>query len=398
MNHWKKSSCSADNSQQNRPLEGMLVLDFSQFLSGPSAALRLADLGARVIKIERPVTGDICRTLYISNLELDGDSSIFHAINRNKESFAANFKNAEDMKIIKKLIEKADVLIENFRPGVMDRLGLDYKSVEKLNPKLVYAEITGYGADGPWKDMPGQDLLVQALSGLTWLNGDEIYPPTPFGLAVVDMMAGAHLAQGILAALVKRTIKGAGSFVQVSLMESILDFQFEGLTTYLNDGGQRPQRSKSGIAHAYLGVPYGLYKTTDGYISLAMGSLSQLADLLECSDLKAFEHPRSWFGHRNEIKQIIASRIKMKSTEQWLTLLEAANYWCAEVLSWERLMAHEGFRVLDMLQEVRRKDGLTMRTTRCPIRIDGNIYKSTKGSPRIGEDTLKIRRNINEEN
>ncbi len=146
----------------SRPLAGLLVLDMSQFLSGPSAALRLADLGADVIKIERPQQGDLCRQLYISNLELDGDSTLFHTINRNKRSYAADLKNPDDLAKIRKLIERADILIQNFRPGVMEGIGLDYEKVRKLNPRLVYGVITGYGTAGPWVKLPGQDLLVQS--------------------------------------------------------------------------------------------------------------------------------------------------------------------------------------------------------------------------------------------
>ena len=133
-----------------KPLEGLTVLEFSQFLSGPYAGLRLADLGARVIKIERPEVGDLCRNLYISDTDLEGDSTLFHAINRNKESFAANLKDAKDIELVKKLIEKADIITQNFRPGVIERIGLDYKNVKKINPKIVYGTISGYGSDGPW--------------------------------------------------------------------------------------------------------------------------------------------------------------------------------------------------------------------------------------------------------
>src|SRR5438094_6566148 len=135
-----------------KPLEGLLVLDFSIFLAGPLAALRLGDLGARVIKIERPDVGDLCRQLYISNLELDGDSTLFHSINRNKESFAANLKDPRELQRVRKLIAKADVMIQNFRPGVMTKLGLDYQSVRKINPRIIYGTITGYGNEGPWAD------------------------------------------------------------------------------------------------------------------------------------------------------------------------------------------------------------------------------------------------------
>src|SRR5688500_1803270 len=148
------------------PLKGLVVLEFSQYLSGPSAGLRLADLGARVIKIERPGTGDACRQLSIKNLWSDGNSLLFHTINRNKESFAADLKNPEDLFIIKKFIEEADVVTHNFRPGVMEKVGLSYAAVKQLNPRIIYAEITGYGKHGPWKKRPGQDLLLQSMSGL----------------------------------------------------------------------------------------------------------------------------------------------------------------------------------------------------------------------------------------
>src|SRR5947208_226634 len=237
-----------------RPLEGLLVLDFSQFVAGRSAALRLADLGARVIKIERPKVGDLGRQLYISNLQLDGDSTLFHSINRNKESFTANFKDAADLARVRKLIARADVMIGNFRPGVLKKLGLDYESVRAINPRLVYGTITGYGNEGPWAEKPGQDLLVQALSGLTWLSGDggEGAPPVPMGLAVADMFAGHALVQGVLACLVRRATTNQGGLVETSLLEAVTDLQFEVLTTHLNDGGKLPDRSKLGNGQAYL--------------------------------------------------------------------------------------------------------------------------------------------------
>ena len=158
--------------QDERPLDGLLVVDFSQFLAGPSCGLRLADLGARVIKIERPGAGDLSRKLYISNLALDGDSTLFHAINRNKESYAVDLKNPDDVERVRRLLERADVMIQNFRPGVIERLGLDYSSVAAIKPDIIYGTVTGYGSRGPWRDKPGQDLLAQSLSGLTWLSGD----------------------------------------------------------------------------------------------------------------------------------------------------------------------------------------------------------------------------------
>jgi len=373
------------------PLDGLLVIDFSQFLAGPAASLRLADLGARVIKIERPDGGDLCRRLYISDLELDGDSTLFHSINRHKESFAADLKNDRDLAEVFQLLRKADVVIHNYRPGVMERLGCDYDSVLKINPHVVYDEITGYGKEGPWRNKPGQDLLVQSLSGLPWLSGNADQPPVPFGVAVADLFTGAHLVQGILACLVRKGITGKGGRVEVSLMESILDFQFEVLTTHLNDGGKLPRRSTANNAHAYLGAPYGIYDTAHGSLALAMGSIVRLGELLECPALAFYSDPKSWFEQRDAIKQILAEHLLTNSAAHWLSILEPADIWCAEVLNMQEVMQHEGFKVLDMVQEVSRIGGQTMRTLRCPIRIDGHVIKNSQGAPRLGADTDAIR-------
>lgn len=377
-----------------KALEGLLVLDFSQFLSGPSAALRLADLGAHVIKIERPDGGDLCRRLYISNLELDGDSTLFHSINRNKESVSANLKDPADLAFVQKLIARADVMIQNFRPGVMDKIGLHYEAVKQWNPRIVYGEITGYGKSGPWAAKPGQDLLIQSLSGLAWLNGDANQPPVPFGLAIADMFAGAHLVQGILACLVRRSITGEGGLVEVSLFESILDFQFEVVTTHLNDGGKAPERSGVNNAHAYLGAPYGIYATSDGFIALAMGSVVELGSLLRCEALVRYADPKTWFTSRDEIKAILRDHLVSGSTSHWLSLLEPADYWCSDVLTWSELLKHEAFHALQMTQTVARGNGTELYTTRCPIRIDRELLLSPKGSPKIGEHNSKWRKEV----
>ncbi len=375
-----------------KPLEGLLVLDFSQFLAGPAAATRLADLGARVIKIERPGSGDICRQLYITNLKLDGDSTLFHSINRNKQSFAADLKNPEHLEQVRKLVSKADVLIQNFRPGVMERIGLGYEQVRQLNPRIVYGIVTGYGSTGPWAGLPGQDLLAQARSGLVWLSGDADRPPTPMGLAVCDLAASAHLVQGLLACLVRRGISGVGGKVEVSLLESILDMQFELTTTFLNDGGKLPERSTINNGHAYLGAPYGVYRTADGYLALAMGSVTALGELLELPALAAFPDPDSWFTHRDAIKALIRDHLPGQPTQHWLDRLVPADYWCAEVLDWRQLFGHPAFAELDWVMEITREDGPTMKTTRCPITIDGERFKPELGAPRVGQHSETIRR------
>ncbi|MGH6858872.1 MAG: CaiB/BaiF CoA transferase family protein [Phyllobacterium sp.] len=375
------------------PLEGLLVLDMSQFLSGPYAALRLMDLGARVIKVERPDGGDLSRRLYLSDTEIGGDSTIFHAINRGKESLAIDMKNDADMASLKTLIAKADVVIQNFRPGVIDRLGLGYEQARKINPDIVYASISGYGEEGPWVARPGQDLLAQARSGLMWLNGDEDHGPVPFGLAVADMLAGAAIVQGVLAALVRRGISGKGSHVETSLLEALVDFQFEVLTTHLNDGGRLPQRSNFRSAHAYLSAPYGVYPTKDGFIAIAMTPIPKLSALLGLDALAPYaEDKSSWFTARDAIKKIIAARIAIETTAHWLSILEPADIWCSSVLNWAELLNSEGFRILDMLQTVTREDDVSITTTRSPLRVNGIRASTTHAAPRIGEHSLAIRK------
>ncbi|TWT76537.1 Formyl-coenzyme A transferase [Planctomycetes bacterium CA13] len=372
-----------------KPLEDILVVDLSQFLSGPSASLRLADLGARVIKIERPETGDICRHLYVSDVDIDGESTIFHAINRNKEGYQADLKNADDLAKVRQLIDRADVVIHNFRPGVIDRFGLDYKSVKATNPTVVYGEISGYGKEGPWREKAGQDLLAQSLSGMTWLSGNASDGPVPVGVAVADIWAGALLVTGILACLVRRSVRGEGGLVEVNMLEAMLDYQFEPMTVYLQDG-ELPQRTKTNNAHALLGAPYGVYATSDGYLSLAMGSIPALGALLDCPALTEYTDPNSWYDERDTIKQILVDLLKTRSTTDWLAILEPADIWCAEVLNWKTMMDHEGFQILGMTQEVMRGNGTTYATTCCPIRIDGKRLTAERGSCDLGEHNAAI--------
>ncbi len=373
------------------PLDGFLIVDFSQFLSGPLCALRLADLGARVIKIERPGTGDLCRTLYLSDTDVGGTNSLFHAINRNKESFTADLRNDVDRAMLRALVTRADVVMQNFRPGVMERQGFGYDDVRALNPGVVYGSISGYGEAGPWVDLPGQDLLAQARSGLMWLTGSAGDPPMPMGLAVADMMAGNALAQGVLAALVRKGRTGQGGLVQTSLLEALLDFQFEVLTTHLNDGHRLPQRSAVNGAHAYLGAPYGVYQTADGWLALAMTpSLERLAGLLDLGGLDP------WYGDaaaamrdRDAIKSIIATRVLTRTTQHWLGLLQPADIWCAEVQDWPGLLGSASFQSLQMVQHIA-GNGISLDTLRGPLRIDGHTLTSARAAPALGADRDKI--------
>ena len=371
-------------------LDGIVVLDMAQFLSGPFAALRLLDLGARVIKIERPDGGDLCRRLYLSDTEIGGDSTLFHAINRGKESLAADLKNPADIEMVKHLIGKADVVIQNFRPGVIERLGLGYDDARKLNPRIVYASITGYGSEGPWVQRPGQDLLAQARSGVMWLNGDTEQGPVPFGLAIADLLAGGAIVQGVLAALVRRGISGVGAHIETSLLEALVDFQFEVLTTHLNDGGRLPKRSDFRNAHAYLSAPYGVYPTADGFLALAMTPLDKLAALIDLPAIAGLG-AKAPFVQRDEIKRLVAERLAQRPTDDWLAILDPADVWCAKVLQWPELLNSDGFTGLDMLQTVTRGSDVSIRTTRSPIRVDGERATVAAAAPAIGQHSAALR-------
>ncbi len=374
-----------------RPLEGLLVVDFSQFLSGPLASLKLADLGARVIKVERPGTGDLCRTLYLSDTEIGGTNSLFHAINRNKESFTADLRDPADRAMLRRLVAQADVMIQNFRPGVIERQGFGWEAVRALNPRLVYGSISGYGEEGPWAELPGQDLLAQARSGLMWLTGSAGDPPMPMGLAVADMLAGNALVQGILAALIARGRTGRGARVQTSLLEALIEFQFEVLTTHLNDGQRPPRRSAVAGAHAYLGAPYGVYRTADGWLALAMTpSLARLADLMALPALLPFcDDPRRAMAERDAIKAIIADGLAQRTTAEWLARLQPADIWCAEVLDWPALMQTEAFRRLGFVQQIA-GEGVALRTVRGALRLDGAPLTCGRAAPDLGADRGRI--------
>ena len=363
------------------PLEGLRVLDFSQFLAGPYAALKLADMGADVVKVERVGTGDLSRHLYLTDTRIGGESTIFHAINRNKRSVAVDMKSETDRAAIRDLVRGADVVLQNFRPGVMDRLGFGYEAVRAINPKVVYGSVTGYGTEGPWVDLPGQDLLAQARSGMMWLTGGADDGPVAVGLPIGDVLAGAALAHGVLAQLFRRERHGGGGLVETSLIEVLADLQFELLTTWLNDGGRMPKRSGQNPAHAYLAAPYGVYATADGHLAIAMGKLDLLAGITGLDAATAGLDP---FAARDRIKAGLAAALVKKATADWMQAFIAADIWAAPVMDWRELVASGMMQTLDMLQTVERGE-VRLQTTRLPIKFDGQRPAARRAAPALGD-------------
>jgi crotonobetainyl-CoA:carnitine CoA-transferase CaiB-like acyl-CoA transferase len=210
-------------------------------------------------------------------------------------------------------------------------------------------------------------------------------------LAIADMLAGHNLCEGILACLVRRGVTGRGGYIETSLIEALIDFQFEVLTTHMNDGGRPPRRSAFRNAHAYLAAPYGVYDTADGYLALAMTHLPTLGSLLELPELRKVTDSADGFRRRDEIKRAIAKRLIERTTEHWLQILNAADIWCAEVLDWPKLLASEAFQQLAMVQILKNNNGVKVLTTRCPIRLDGSILSSERLAPKVGQHTESIR-------
>ena len=224
----------------------------------------------------------------------------------------------------------ADVVLQNFRPGVMERLGFGYEAVRAINPKVVYGSVTGYGTEGPWVDLPGQDLLAQARSGMMWLTGGAGDGPVAVGLPIGDVLAGAALAHGVLAMLFRRERHGIGGLVETSLIEVLADLQFELLTTWLNGGGRMPKRSGQNPAHAYLAAPYGVYATADGNIAIAMGKLDVLAGITGLDNQTATLDP---FTARDQIKAGLAAALATKPTADWMASFIAADICAARGLA-----------------------------------------------------------------
>jgi crotonobetainyl-CoA:carnitine CoA-transferase CaiB-like acyl-CoA transferase len=378
---------------QIKPLEGMLVLDFSQFLAGPVAATRLADLGARVIKIERPGEGDIGRTLAFAGSRAGADTVSFHAMNRGKESVVADMKDPADRAFVMRLVERADVVIENFRPGVSERLGLDYASLREVNPRIVHGSITGYGRSGPWVKRPGQDLLAQSIAGLPWLSPGEA--PQAVGLSVADHLASCHLAHGVTAMLLRRERTGEGGTVETSLLESRLD------PDAIGAGFGEVSNGEHG-AHRFLSAPYGIYPTADGNLSIAMNPVPKIGELLGIAELAEFADPQSWWDHQAEIEGLIAARLATRSTAEWLEVLDAADVWCAPVHTIDELVRHEGFAEIGMVQRISRieADGARteVETMMSPLRIDGERLApaTVTAAPVLGADSEAVRAELGE--
>jgi crotonobetainyl-CoA:carnitine CoA-transferase CaiB-like acyl-CoA transferase len=370
-------------------LDGVRVLDFTQMMMGPWATQFLGDLGADVIKIERPGTGEWERGLRAMGKLLDGDSPFFLAMNRNKKSLALNLKDERAREAVRRLATDADLVVENFRPGVMDRLGLGYEDLAAVNPSIVYVTGSGFGPDGPYVDRPGQDLLIQSMSGLAAYGGRHDDPPTPSGSSIVDASTALLLAFSAMVGLFHRERTGTGQRIDVSLFNTAIALQCQELAAFMNLP-DRFDRSVAGIGGAWLSAPFGIYRTADGYIAIAMASLALLAELLEVPELAAFDDEDRAYHERDEVYRLVAERLVERSSEEWLQRLLARDVWCAPVNRFEDLLDDPQVLHNDLFTTVERPTGAPMRVVGMPVRFSATPGTVRSGPPAVGQHTDEV--------
>jgi crotonobetainyl-CoA:carnitine CoA-transferase CaiB-like acyl-CoA transferase len=312
-------------------LDGLLVADFSRVLAGPYATMLLADLGAEVVKVERPGSGDDTRT-WGPPYDADGVATYYLAVNRNKRSIALDLRDPDDLEVAKALAARADVLVENFKPGTMDRLGLGYDALRAVNPGLVYCSVTGFGA-GKGADLPGYDLIAQAVGGLMSVTGEPEGPGTKAGVALVDVITGLHGALGVLAALRHRDRTGQGQRVSVSLLSSLLSALTNHASAYAA-AGVVPKAM--GNRHPSI-VPYEVFRAADRPIVIAAGNDGQfraLCAVLERADLAGDERFRANGGrvaHREELVAELNATLGTRPADEWFAALTPAGVPCGPI-------------------------------------------------------------------
>jgi crotonobetainyl-CoA:carnitine CoA-transferase CaiB-like acyl-CoA transferase len=373
-------------------LDGVRVLDFTQMMMGPWATQFLGDLGADVIKVERPGVGEWERGLRAMGSLLDGQSPFFLAMNRNKKSLTLDLKDPRARDAVRRLVQSSDLVVENFRPGVMDRLGLGYEDLRAVNPSIVYVSGSGYGPDGPYVDRPGQDLLVQSIAGLAANGGREGDPPTPSGSSIVDASTALLLAFSAMVGLYHRARTGEGQRIDVSLFNTAVALQCQELAAFLNLP-DRWERSEAGIAGAWLSAPFGIYRTSDGHIAIAMASLPVLAELLDLPDLAAYDEDRA-YRERDDVFRMVQSRLLDRTNDDWLEVLATRDVWAAPVQSFEELVRDPQVAHNDLLTTVEHPAGGEVHVVGMPVRFSATPGVVRSGPPGVGQHTDQVLKDI----
>jgi crotonobetainyl-CoA:carnitine CoA-transferase CaiB-like acyl-CoA transferase len=358
-------------------------------LAGPLAGARLGDLGADVIKVEPPATGEFNRTHGFDDIHVHGEMSTFLALNRNKRSLAVDLKAESGRAIFHDVCRTADVFLQNFRRGTAERLGAGYEELHALNPRLVYCSISGYGPTGPYRDRPGQDLVIQGYSGSMFSVGRRSDPPLPGALWAADVMSGYQALIGVLAALEARHRSGEGQHVQVDMFSTVLDAQLQELVTYLNTGRQ-PERTEEFSAHPFIPAPYGVYKTADGWLTLAMTDLPRLGRVLDDEYLKGLTDYKDGSTHRDAIYARIRNAFIGASTSAWVKKCDEAGVWSGPVYNYQDLEKDPHVIETGMFVEQPHRGAAKVRTLRPPITMSSTPPRITRGAPELGADTREV--------
>jgi crotonobetainyl-CoA:carnitine CoA-transferase CaiB-like acyl-CoA transferase len=369
-------------------LQGVRILSFTQFLLGPAGVQYLADMGADVIKIEPPGGKLYERTWAGCNLFLNNVSAFFLCAHRNQRSLTLDLKSPEGRAVARRLVAGADVLVQNFRPGVASRLGLDYEELKVLNPRLIYVSASGYGETSPYRDRPGQDLLLQAMSGLASISGRAGDPPTPTGGPIVDQHGAALLAMGVLAALYDRSRTGRGQKIEVTMLRAALDLQLEVVSYHLN--GARLRKSPTSLASMIHPGPYGIYETKNGHVALSMSPLPVLQEALQLPKLQPLATSRFNHPAREEIARILEPVMRTRTTEEWVEYLVPKGVWAAPVLDYDGVFADPAVREGDVIEEIEHPIAGRVRLLRFPLEFSGGRAAIRRVPPASGEHTGEI--------
>jgi crotonobetainyl-CoA:carnitine CoA-transferase CaiB-like acyl-CoA transferase len=369
-------------------LSGYRVLDCSIAMAGPFAAQRLGDLGADVVKVE-PVTGEWQRHVSAGGASGNRVNVSFLSLNRNKRSLAVDLKSPEGKAILMDLVRDSDVFLQNYRPGVAKRLGVDYESLSAINPSIVYVSMSGYGETGPYVDRPGQDLVLQGMSGAMLSAGREGEPPTAAGQYLVDAITAYTAFEGVLAALLHRERTGEGQLVQVNMLDAITTIQMQELSVF-TVGKKEQKRSAEPHAHVYIRAPYGAFATSDGFIIVAFPKLKTLGEVIgEDSFLTMNDEVDTW-SRRDEIFAKTRDRLKTRTSAEWLDLLRAADIWCGPVYGYADLVDDPQIKHNGSFVEYDHPTEGRVKTPGFPIRFSKTPSVVERGAPLAGEHSREI--------
>lgn len=370
-------------------LDGIRIISFNHFLMGPLGIQFLADLGAEVIAIE-PLKGAFQRHWGGSNAKkAGGETTLELTANRNKKSMCLDLKDPDALEIAKKLVANADVVAENFRPGVMDRLGLGHEALKKINPGIIYASASGFGPDGPYVNRPGQDMIAQSLSGLAWITGKEAEGPRLVGTSAIDHHGAIIFAAGILGALVKKGRTGEGGRVDVNLFSAAIHLQSESLVCYFNGDKPKSTHLPDQIGTWYHEAPYGIYQTADRYLGLSLGNLHVMLKAVGADGAIATDKDVA-FERRDEIAAIFAEKLKSKTFSQWAEIFDANDIWYTQVNNYDDLAADPQQIHNGDLVKVEAWNGEEITLVANPVRYDGKTAPITLAPQKLGAQTIEI--------